>query len=82
MKIAQRAKQCELSPMRKFHPYAEKAEAMGRKVYHLNIGQPDIETPPCFKEAINAYDKKVIAYAESGGVNELLDAMIYYMKRD
>ena len=69
----------QFSPIRRFNTYAFEAEANGKKVYRLNIGQPDIETPVCFKEAINNYDQKVIAYAESGGVNELLDAMIDYM---
>ena len=46
MKFSSKAKKCGLSPMRKFHPYAVAAEAAGKKIYHLNIGQPDIETPP------------------------------------
>ena len=70
----------QFSPIRRFNTYAFEAEAEGKKVYRLNIGQPDVETPACFKEAIDNYDKKVIAYAESGGVTELLDAMIDYMK--
>ena len=82
MKVSERVAGMQFSPIRRFNVFAFEAEDQGKKVYRLNIGQPDIETPPCFKEAINAYDKKVIAYAESGGVNELLDAMIYYMKRD
>ena len=72
----------QFSPIRRFNTFAFEAEDQGKKVYRLNIGQPDVETPKCFKEAIDNYDQKVIAYAESGGVNELLDAMIYYMKRD
>lgn len=70
----------QFSPIRKFNKYGFEAEANGKTVYRLNIGQPDVETPECFKEAINNFDKKVIAYAESGGVTELLDAMIDYMK--
>ena len=46
MKFSSKVKKCGLSPMRKFHPYAVAAEAKGRKIYHLNIGQPDVETPP------------------------------------
>ena len=82
MEVSKRVAGMQFSPIRRFNVFAFEAEDQGKKVYRLNIGQPDVETPPCFKEAINAYDKKVIAYAESGGVNELLDAMIYYMKRD
>ncbi len=44
MKFSSKVKKCGLSPMRKFHPYAVAAEAKGKKIYHLNIGQPDVET--------------------------------------
>lgn len=81
-KVSERVAVMQFSPIRRFNTFAFEAEAAGKTVYHLNIGQPDIETPPCFKEAIDNFDQKVIAYAESGGVTELLDAMIYYMKRD
>jgi len=80
MEVSKRVAAMQFSPIRRFNTFAFEAEAEGKKVYRLNIGQPDVETPPCFKEAINKYDKKVIAYAESGGVTELLDAMIDYMK--
>ena len=80
MEIAKRVASMQFSPIRKFNKYGFEAEANGKTVYRLNIGQPDVETPECFKEAINNFDKKVIAYAESGGVTELLDAMIDYMK--
>ena len=46
MKISQKALACNLSPMRKFHPFAVAATNNGKKIYHLNIGQPDIATPP------------------------------------
>ena len=49
MKFSTKAEKCGLSPMRKFHPYAVAAREKGRTIYHLNIGQPDIETPKaCF----------------------------------
>lgn len=80
MEIAKRVADMQFSPIRKFNKFGFEAEAQGKTVYRLNIGQPDVETPACFKEAINNFDKKVIAYAESGGVTELLDAMIDYMK--
>ena len=80
MKVSERVAAMQFSPIRRFNTYAFEAEAAGKTVYRLNIGQPDVETPACFKEAIDSFDKKVIAYAESGGVTELLDAMIDYNK--
>jgi len=79
MKVSDRVAAMQFSPIRRFNTFAFEAEAQGKTVYHLNIGQPDVETPAVFKEAINNFDRKVIAYAESGGVTELLDAMIDYM---
>ncbi len=55
------------SPIRKLTPFAEKAKADGKKVYHLNIGQPDIETPEGMLEAIKNIDFKVWAYTLSEG---------------
>ena len=80
MEISKRVGSMQFSPIRRFNKFGFDAEAKGKTVYRLNIGQPDVETPACFKEAIDNFDKKVIAYAESGGVTELLDAMIDYMK--
>lgn len=81
MKISNRVQEMQLSPIRRFNPMAIKAKADGKKVYHLNIGQPDVETPACFMEAIRNYEPKVIAYAESGGIVELQDAIIDYFKK-
>ena len=69
---------CGLSPMRKFAPYAAEAEKKGRKIYHLNIGQPDIETPPAFFEAVKNFDQPILAYAPSAGVPELIEAIRKY----
>lgn len=80
MNISKKLQNIEQSPIRKFNPYALEAEARGIKIYRLNIGQPDIETPACFMDAIRNYDEKVIAYAESGGVAELQDAICDYFK--
>lgn len=55
------------SPIRKLVPYAEEAKKKGRKVYHLNIGQPDIATPEIALQAIRNLDKKVIEYSHSAG---------------
>ena len=71
----------QFSPIRKFNPIAQKTKDQGKKVYHLNIGQPDVETPECFMDAIRAYDKKVIAYTESGGMNVLQDSVSDYFKQ-
>ena len=54
MQFSSKVQQCHLSPMRKFHPYALKAEARGLKIHHLNIGQPDIPTPPAFFDAVHS----------------------------
>lgn len=80
MDISNRVGVMQFSPIRRFNKFAFEAEDKGKTVYRLNIGQPDVETPACFKEAIDNFDKKVIAYAESGGVTELLDAIVDYMK--
>ena len=81
MKFSSKVQKCGLSPMRKFHPYAVAAEAKGRNIYHLNIGQPDIETPSVFWEAVKGFDQKVLAYAGSWGLPELQDAIVDYFKR-
>ena len=49
MKLSKRVQSMQFSPIRRFNVYAGEAEAQGTKVYRLNIGQPDIETPECFQ---------------------------------
>lgn len=78
MKFSRKVEACGLSPMRKYHPYALSAKAAGKKIYHLNIGQPDIETPPIFFEAIRAFQQSVLAYAPSSGMPELVKAICDY----
>ena len=78
MKFSSKALKCGLSPMRKFHPYAVAAEARGKKIYHLNIGQPDIETPKAYFEAVRHFDLPVLAYAPSPGIPELIAAIRKY----
>ncbi|KAF5053684.1 putative N-acetyl-LL-diaminopimelate aminotransferase [anaerobic digester metagenome] len=81
MKFSSKIEKCGLSPMRKFHPFAVAAEAKGRKIYHLNIGQPDIETPPVFFDAVKEFKQPVLAYAPSPGIPELVEAVrSYYAK--
>jgi aspartate aminotransferase len=70
----------QLSPVRKLVPYAEAAKKRGVKVYHLNIGQPDIETPKEFFEAVKNFDQKVLAYAFSEGIPEVIDSFSRYYK--
>lgn len=78
MKFSSKVKKCSLSPMRKFHPYAVAAKAAGKRIYHLNIGQPDIETPPQYFEAVRNFQLPVLAYAESPGMPVLIDAIRRY----
>ena len=67
--------------MRKFHPLAVKAKADGKKIYHLNIGQPDSPTPPAYFEATRAFDHATLAYEASPGNPVLIDAIRkYYAK--
>ena len=81
MKFSEKIQKCGLSPMRKFTPYAVKAKAAGKKIYHLNIGQPDIETPPVFFDAITNFRESVLAYAPSPGIPAYLAAVQgYYAK--
>lgn len=78
MRFSRKIECCNLSPIRKFHPYAVEAEAKGRKIYHLNIGQPDIETPKEFFEATQKFHESVLAYAPSPGIPEYLEAVRNY----
>ena len=78
MKFSSKVQKCGLSPMRKFHPYAVAAEAKGRNIYHLNIGQPDIETPKAFFDAVRSFDLPVLEYAPSPGVPALIEAIRDY----
>ena len=68
------------SPIRKLVPFATAAKAEGVKVYHLNIGQPDIKTPRGFFEAVKNFDNEVLEYAVSQGIPELIEALQDYYK--
>lgn len=65
--ISKRGQNMPSSPIRKFIPYSDAAKERGIKVYHLNIGQPDIETTPFALEAVRNYNEKVIKYSPSAG---------------
>jgi len=80
MKLSSKMEHCGLSPMRKFNPYAAAAAERGIKIYHLNIGQPDIKTPDIFYKAISDFHDPVLSYAPSGGIPVLVDAVRGYYK--
>ena len=65
--ISDKGRQMPASPIRKLVPYAEEAKRKGRKVYHLNIGQPDIPTPEVALNALRSINLKVIEYSHSAG---------------
>ncbi len=78
MKLSKRANDIQESPIRKLAPIATAAKAKGTHIYHLNIGQPDIDTPEAFMQNVRDYSEKVLAYGPSDGLPELKDAMIQY----
>ncbi|NQV00306.1 MAG: pyridoxal phosphate-dependent aminotransferase [Parcubacteria group bacterium] len=79
-KISQRASSAQASPLRKLVPLANAAKERGTKVYHLNIGQPDIDTPKEIRKAIENFDEKTVAYAPSDGIAECKSAWEKYYK--
>lgn len=81
MKLSKKIEACELSPIRKFYPYASAAQKHGIRIHHLNIGQPDIQTPPAYFEAIANYRETVLAYAPSPGIPPLIEAVQRYYAR-
>ncbi len=71
------------SPIRKLVPYAERAKKQGRKIFHVNIGQPDIKTPEIALEAIRNIDIDIVAYSHSAGIPSLRKKLSdYYSKHD
>jgi aspartate aminotransferase len=80
MKISQRAQNIQESPIRKLSALANAAKKAGTTVYHLNIGQPDIDTPPVFRQRIAEYREKVLSYGPSDGLEALKVAMIRYFE--
>ena len=66
--ISEKAQIVPASPIRKLVPFAEAAKKAGKTVYHLNIGQPDIETPAIMMEAVRNADMKVLEYTDSAGI--------------
>ncbi len=79
--ISKRGEQMPASPIRKLVPYAEAAKKKGIKVYHLNIGQPDIETPPVILDAVRNADIKVLEYSHSAGNESYRRKLVEYYKK-
>ncbi len=80
MLISKRIEAMQESPIRKLVPLSVAAKKKGKKVYHLNIGQPDIKTPDEFFQAIKEFNPGVLAYVFSEGIPELIDSFIEYYK--
>lgn len=81
--ISHRGQTMPASPIRKLVPYAEAAKKKGIKVYHLNIGQPDIETPKPVLDAVRNADMKILEYSHSAGNESYRKKLVeYYRKND
>ncbi len=81
LKISKRGEQMPASPIRKLVPYAEAAKKKGIHVYHLNIGQPDIETPPAILNAVRKTEIKVLEYSHSAGNESYRLKLVQYYKK-
>ena len=80
-KLSERSVKMPASPIRKLAPFAAEAKKRGIKVYHLNIGQPDIHTPEEGLEAIKHVDRKVLEYSPSQGIPSYVEKLVGYYKR-
>lgn len=80
LSISNRGEKMPSSPIRKLVPYAEAAKKKGVTVYHLNIGQPDIETPKLIRDAIKNYEYKVLEYSHSAGNESYRKKLVNYYK--
>ncbi len=80
-KISQRGFDMPSSPIRKLAPLATEAKAKGIKVYHLNIGQPDLPTPQKALDALKKIDRSVLEYSPSGGFYSLRQKLVGYYQR-
>lgn len=80
--ISHRGAQMPPSPIRKLVPFAEAAKKKGTKVYHLNIGQPDIETPKAIMDAVRKVEMKVLEYSHSAGFESYRKKLVEYYKRN
>ena len=80
LQISQRGQQMPASPIRKLVPFAEAAKKKGIKVFHLNIGQPDIETPPSILDAVRNANIPVLEYSHSAGNESYRKKLVSYYK--
>ncbi len=80
--ISEKGKMMPESPIRKLVPYAEQAKKNGIKVFHLNIGQPDIATPEIAMNAVRHYSEKVVAYSHSAGILSYREKLCEYYRRN
>ena len=78
--LSKRAREMQASPLRKLASLAEQRKKKGIKVYHLNIGQPDLPTAPAVFDAIRAFDQKTLSYAPSNGIPVALTAWKNYFR--
>ena len=76
-----RVQQMPASPIRKLVPYAEAAKKRGIRVFHLNIGQPDIETPPQILDAVRHFDFKILEYSHSAGNESYRRKLVKYYSK-
>lgn len=81
LQVSERAQAMPASPIRRLVPFADRAKARGIKVYHLNIGQPDIETPEEMMAAYRSADIKVLSYGPSDGLKSYREALAGYYRR-
>ncbi len=79
VRLSRRGREMPASPIRRLASLADEARRRGVRVYHLNIGQPDIPTPPEMLEAIRSFQDPVLAYGPSGGLPEVRAAMADYL---
>ncbi|REK08004.1 MAG: pyridoxal phosphate-dependent aminotransferase [Bacteroidetes bacterium] len=80
-KTSVKGKQMPPSPIRKLVPFAESAKKRGVHIYHLNIGQPDIETPQVMLDAIHNYPDKVVEYSHSAGIETYRKKLTKYYNK-
>jgi aspartate aminotransferase len=81
LSVSHRGKIMPASPIRKLVPYAEAAKKKGTKVFHLNIGQPDIETPPQILDAVRHANFKILEYSHSAGTESYRKKLVEYYNR-
>ncbi len=81
MKVSSRTTIIQASPLRKLMPFAETAKSKGVKIYHLNIGQPDLETPEVMLNIYKNFDQKVLAYGPSQGIEIYRENLSAYYKK-